>query len=60
MNRNYSTIIEASLSLFRQGGFFCQVFFVKRFNHKDLLGMGQLSVEDIELVMETAESFKEG
>ena len=33
---------------------------MKRFNHKDLLGMGQLSVEDIELVMETAESFKEG
>lgn len=32
---------------------------MKRFNHKDLLGMGQLSVEDIELIMETAESLKE-
>ena len=35
------------------------MFFVNRFNHKDSLGMGQLSVEDIELVMETAESLKE-
>jgi hypothetical protein len=35
------------------------VFFVKRFNHKDLVGMGQLSAEDIELVMETTESLKE-
>jgi hypothetical protein len=47
------------LSIFLQGGFFCRVFFVKRFNHKDLLGMGQLSIEDIELIMETAESLKE-
>lgn len=28
------------------------------FNHKDLLGMGQLSTEDIELVLDTAESLK--
>jgi aspartate carbamoyltransferase catalytic subunit len=32
---------------------------VKGFNHKDLLGMGQLSVKDIELVLDTAESLKE-
>ncbi len=29
------------------------------FMHKDLLGMGQLSVEDIELILNTAESLKE-
>lgn len=29
------------------------------FNHKDLLGMGQLSVKDIELILDTAESLKE-
>jgi aspartate carbamoyltransferase catalytic subunit len=29
------------------------------FNHKDLLGMGQLSVKDIELILDTAESMKE-
>ena len=29
------------------------------FNHKDLLGMGQLSVQDIELILDTAESMKE-
>lgn len=29
------------------------------FNHKDLLGMGQLSVRDIELILDTAESMKE-
>ncbi len=28
------------------------------FNHKDLLGMGQLSARDIELVLDTAESLK--
>ena len=28
------------------------------FSHKDLLGMGQLSVEDIELILDTAESLK--
>ena len=28
------------------------------FNHKDLLGMGQLSKQDIELVLDTAESLK--
>ena len=32
---------------------------MKGFNHKDLLGMGQLSVNDIELVLNTAESLKE-
>jgi len=32
---------------------------VKGFNHKDLLGMEQLSVSDIELVLDTAESMKE-
>lgn len=29
------------------------------FNHKDLLGIGQLSIEDIELILDTAESMKE-
>jgi aspartate carbamoyltransferase catalytic subunit len=32
---------------------------VRKFNHKDLLGMGQLTVEEIELILETAESLKE-
>jgi len=32
---------------------------VEGFNHKDLLGMGQLSVQDIELILDTAESMKE-
>lgn len=32
---------------------------VRKFKHKDLLGMGQLSVEDIELILDTAESLKE-
>ena len=32
---------------------------MKGFKHKDLLGMGQLSVEDIELILDTAESLKE-
>jgi aspartate carbamoyltransferase catalytic subunit len=32
---------------------------VGKFDHKDLLGMGQLSVEDIEFILDTAESFKE-
>ena len=32
---------------------------MKRFNHKDLLGMGQLSVNDIEIILDTAESLKE-
>ncbi|MFC1532352.1 aspartate carbamoyltransferase catalytic subunit [Thermodesulfobacteriota bacterium] len=32
---------------------------MKGFNHKDLLGMGQLSVKDIELILDTAESLKE-
>jgi len=32
---------------------------VEGFNHKDLLGMGQLSVKDIELILDTAESMKE-
>jgi len=31
---------------------------VAEFNHKDLLGMGQLSVQDIELILDTAESLK--
>jgi len=31
---------------------------VTDFNHKDLLGMGQLSVQDIELILDTAESLK--
>lgn len=30
-----------------------------RFDHKDLLGIGQLSVEDIELILNTADSLKE-
>jgi len=29
------------------------------FEHKDLLGMGQLSVQDIELILDTADSLKE-
>jgi aspartate carbamoyltransferase catalytic subunit len=29
------------------------------FEHKDLLGMGQLSVDDIQLILDTAESLKE-
>ena len=32
---------------------------MRNFNHKDLLGMGQLSVQDIELILDTAESLKE-
>jgi aspartate carbamoyltransferase catalytic subunit len=32
---------------------------VEGFNHKDLLGMGQLSIKDIELILDTAESMKE-
>jgi len=32
---------------------------VKKFEHKDLLGMSQLSVADIELILDTAESLKE-
>jgi len=32
---------------------------VRKFEHKDLLGMEQLSVEDIELILDTAESLKE-
>jgi aspartate carbamoyltransferase catalytic subunit len=32
---------------------------VRKFDHEDLLGMGQLSVEDIELILDTAESLKE-
>jgi len=32
---------------------------VREFNHKDLLGMGQLSVQDIELVLDTAKSLTE-
>jgi aspartate carbamoyltransferase catalytic subunit len=32
---------------------------VEGFNHKDLLGMDQLSVRDIELILDTAESMKE-
>ncbi len=32
---------------------------MREFNHKDLLGMGQLSIEDIELVLDTTESLKE-
>jgi aspartate carbamoyltransferase catalytic subunit len=32
---------------------------VKGFNHKDLLGMDQLSDEDIKLILDTAESMKE-
>jgi aspartate carbamoyltransferase catalytic subunit len=31
---------------------------VGEFSHKDLLGMGQLSIEDIELILDTAESLK--
>lgn len=32
---------------------------MKKFEHKDLLSMSQLSVEDIELILDTAESLKE-
>ncbi len=32
---------------------------MRKFSHKDLLGMRQLSVEDIELILDTAESLKE-
>lgn len=32
---------------------------MKYFSHKDLLGMDQLSVDDIQLILETAESLKE-
>ncbi|MFO7738232.1 MAG: aspartate carbamoyltransferase catalytic subunit [Desulfatiglandaceae bacterium] len=32
---------------------------MRKFDHKDLLGIGQLSCEDIELVLDTAESLKE-
>jgi aspartate carbamoyltransferase catalytic subunit len=32
---------------------------VRKFKHKDLLGMGQLSVQDVELILDTAESLKE-
>jgi aspartate carbamoyltransferase catalytic subunit len=32
---------------------------VSKFDHKDLFGMGQLSVRDIELILDTAESLKE-
>jgi aspartate carbamoyltransferase catalytic subunit len=32
---------------------------VKRFDHKDLLSMDQLSVQDTGLVLDTAESLKE-
>jgi len=32
---------------------------VEAFNHKDLLSMDQLSLEDIELILDTAESMKE-
>jgi aspartate carbamoyltransferase catalytic subunit len=32
---------------------------VKKFNHKDLLGMGGLTPEDIEIILDTAESLKE-
>ena len=32
---------------------------MRKFSHKDLLGMGQLTVEDIELILDTAESLKE-
>jgi aspartate carbamoyltransferase catalytic subunit len=32
---------------------------MSKFNHKDLLGIGQLSVADINLILDTAESLKE-
>ncbi len=32
---------------------------MRKFHHKDLLGIGQLSVEDIGLILDTAESLKE-
>ncbi len=32
---------------------------MKKFDHKDLLGMAELSVEDINLILDTAESLKE-
>jgi aspartate carbamoyltransferase catalytic subunit len=32
---------------------------VRKFDHKDLLGIGQLCVEDIGLILDTAVSLKE-
>ena len=32
---------------------------MREFNHKDLLGMANLAVEDINLILDTAESLKE-
>lgn len=50
---------ETSLSVYRQGGFFYLEPLVKKFDHKDLLGMDQFSVEEIELILDTAGSLKE-
>ena len=50
---------KTSLPVKWQGGFFCEEGWLRKFDHKDLLGIGQLSCEDIELVLDTAESLKE-
>jgi len=47
------------LPVYWQGGFFCKELQVNKFGHKDLFGMGQLSVSDIKLILDTAESLKE-
>ncbi len=39
--------------------FFFEEFRVRKFDHKDLLGIGQLCVEDIGLILDTAVSLKE-
>ena len=39
-------------------GFFWGALPLKKFDHKDLLSMEDLSVQDIELILDTAESFK--
>lgn len=38
--------------------FFFEEFRVRKFDHKDLLGIGQLCVEDIGLILDTAVSLK--
>lgn len=50
---------KTSLPVKWQGGFFYEEGWLRKFDHKDLLGIGQLSCEDIELVLDTAESLKE-
>jgi aspartate carbamoyltransferase catalytic subunit len=49
---------EPPLRLGRKGAFFWVVV-VYKFNHKDLLGIEQLSVSDINLILDTADTFLE-